>query len=204
MPFPHFKQEKSLIKKGYKFVAGIDEAGRGAWAGPLVAAAVILDPKKKIKGIKDSKLLRSPDRSELFEKIIENSTDWGVGVVSQIEVDKLGLTKANHKAMQKAVDKLKTIPHYILVDGFNYVHENVPSKKIIDGDHIVRSIAAASIIAKVTRDRLMDELDEKFPAYGLKQHKGYGTAHHFAMLNKHGISQIHRKTFKPIKDFLTK
>ncbi|MBN1779309.1 MAG: ribonuclease HII [Candidatus Buchananbacteria bacterium] len=202
MFYPNKSQEKRLVKKGFQLIAGIDEAGRGAWAGPIVAAAVIMPLDNKIKGIKDSKLLRLPERKSLYKKITESALAWGVGIVDYDVIDKDGLTRANFLAMELAVKSIKPLPDYLLIDGRNLKIADLSSSGIIDGDYKVFSIAAASIVAKVTRDNLMDELDEKYPAYGFKQHKGYGTNQHFQMLMQYGVSKIHRRSYKPIKDLL--
>jgi len=199
MYYPNYNRERILHRKGFKHVAGIDEAGKGSWAGPIVAAAVILNPKIKIKGIKDSKKLRSPDRKELYEKIIKSATAYGVGIVDQKKIDEIGITSANLLAMQEALDKLKPPPNYVLIDAVKLEYKGLPTSSVIKGDYKITSVAAASIIAKVSRDQIMDELDEQFPAYGFKHHKGYGTNHHFAMLNKYGICDLHRKTWEPMK-----
>jgi len=202
MFYPNFRQEKKLNRCGFLYIAGVDEAGRGAWAGPLVAGAVILNPKIKIKGIKDSKLLRSPQRQEIFDELKEVAIAWAVGLVDEKLIDEIGLGAANLLAMRKAVESLSVPANYFLADGFAPKDLNIPGHPIIKGDYKVTSIAAASIIAKVTRDRIMDELDERFPQYGFKHHKGYGTAHHHNMLIRYGVSEIHRKTFKPINSLV--
>ncbi|MFA6255365.1 MAG: ribonuclease HII [Patescibacteria group bacterium] len=202
MYYPNRRQEKKLQRKGFKYIAGIDEAGRGAWAGPIVAAAVILNPKVKIKGIKDSKLLRSPDRKELFLKITENAVAWGIGVISHKMIDQIGIQQANILAMKDAVKNLAVLPDYLLTDALTIEYKKLPNLAIIDGDYKITTIAAASIIAKVSRDQIMDGLDEKYPPYGFKQHKGYGTSHHFQMINQYGICELHRKSFEPIKYFI--
>lgn len=202
MYYPNFRQEKKLLKKGFKLIAGVDEAGKGSWAGPIVAGAVILDPKSKIKGIKDSKLLRSPIRRELFIEITSQAITWATGEVDEKQIDRIGITKANILAMQMAISKLNIPPDYLLIDAVKLNYQELPVLSIIDGDYKIKSIAAASIIAKVTRDRLMDELDEQYPQYGFKQHKGYGTGQHFEMINRYGICDIHRKTWEPMKNFV--
>ena len=202
MRYPNRRQEKKLHRRGHRFIVGLDEAGKGSWAGPIVAGAVILDPKIKISGIKDSKLLRQPDRQKLFKEITKLALGWSIGVVSNKTIDRIGITEANRLAMIKALEKLDPQPDYLLIDAVKLEYQNLKSSSIIDGDHKVTSIAAASIIAKVSRDQLLDEYDETFPQWGFKQHKGYGTAHHFHMINQHGICDIHRQSFRPIKDFL--
>lgn len=204
MPFPTRRLEKKLARKGFARVAGVDEAGRGSWAGPIVAAAVILDPKKRIPGIKDSKLLRKPQRDALYEKIITDALAWSVSAVSSSVIDKIGIGPANILVMQRAVAKLSVKPSYVLTDALAVEFEKIKSEAIIDGDAKIRCIAAASIIAKVTRDRLMDQLDDQYPKWGFKQHKGYGTNHHFHMINTHGVSEVHRMSFRPMSDFTNK
>lgn len=200
--YPNNRQEKRLLKNGFALIAGIDEVGKGAWAGPIVAAAVILNPKIKIKGVKDSKLLRAPDRQILFNQIVESAIAWTTAAVSQTEIDRLGIKQANILVIQKALKKMRPQPDYLLIDAIKIDYQNLPSSAIIDGDYKITSVAAASIIAKVTRDKMMDELAEKYPAYGFKQHKGYGTSHHFQMIVEHGICQLHRKTWQPMRYFL--
>lgn len=204
MPFyPNLRKEKKLWKQGYQYIAGLDEAGRGSWAGPLVAGAVILNPKIKIKGIADSKKLRSPLRQKAFEEITNHAIAWAIGIVEAAEIDKIGLGPANILAMQRALENLKISPHYFLADGLIKINfKKIMGESIVDGDHKIKSVAAASIIAKVFRDDLMNKLDEKFPAYGFKQHKGYGTNHHFQMLVEHGACNIHRRSFKPVQDLI--
>lgn len=199
---PSQRKEKRLMRKGFKLVAGVDEAGRGSWAGPIVAAAVILDPKIKIKGIKDSKALRSPVRKEVYKSIIKNAKAWSVAAVSASVIDQIGISKANKLVMQRALKKLTPKPNFILSDALLFAYDDVTVEPIIKGDAKITCIAAASIVAKVTRDMILDDLDEQYPKYGFKHHKGYGTNHHFHMLNTYGVSDIHRKSFKPMKDLL--
>jgi len=202
MYYPNFRTEKKLNKQGFLLIAGVDEAGRGSWAGPIVAAAVILNPQTKIKGIKDSKLLRSPIRKKLFDQITSQAIAWAIGVVSEKEIDHIGINQANILVMQKAIKKLKKSPDYLLIDAVDINYKKLPSLSVIKGDYKIKSIAAASIIAKVSRDKIMDNLDEKYPQYGFKQHKGYGTSHHFQMINQYGICKIHRQTWEPMKNFV--
>lgn len=202
MHYPNRRQEKKLQKMGFKYIAGLDEVGKGAWAGPLVAAAVILNPEVKVKGIKDSKLLRAPQRLEVFEKIISSVLSWATGIIPEQTIDKIGIVKANILAMEKAIQSLDIKPDFLLIDSLSLNHLKIPSLSIIDGDYKITSIAAASIVAKIIRDQIMDELAEQYPHYGLRHHKGYGTAFHYQMICHHGICTIHRKSFEPIKYFL--
>lgn len=181
-------------------IAGVDEAGRGAWAGPVVAAAVILPEDLPDKlGINDSKQLTPAQRDGLFSKIQELAVATGVGIVEVEEVDKLGVAQATYVAMAQAIDALKIKPEFILVDGFKVNFEQAPSSGIIDGDAKSMSIAAGSIVAKVVRDRLMVELHNKYPRFGFAIHKGYGTQLHQERIAKHGVCPAHRKSFAPVK-----
>jgi len=202
MKFPNFKEEETLWKKGFRAVAGIDEAGRGPLAGPVVAAAVVFSakggPASGWKNIKDSKLLSEKQREEIY-KILINHPDvkWGVGIVSEKIIDKINILNATKLAMQKAIKNLN--PDFILIDGnFTLSKISIRQKAIIKGDAKIFSIAAASIIAKVTRDRLMQKYHSKYPEYGFGTHKGYGTKAHFVSLEKFGPCKIHRKTFYPV------
>jgi len=178
----------------------VDEAGRGAWAGPVVAAAVILPEDLPDKlGINDSKQLTPVQRENLFGTIQKLAVATGVGIVDVLEVDKLGVAQATYVAMQRAVDSLKSKPEFILVDGFKVNFAQAPSSGIIDGDTKSVSIAAASIVAKVVRDRLMVELHRKYPRFGFAIHKGYGTVLHQERIARHGICGAHRKSFAPVK-----
>jgi len=202
--YPNFVEEKKLWKRGYKKVAGIDEAGRGPLCGPVVAGAVIIrrsDLRKlniwrsDLHYIKDSKQLSAKKREE-FYKILTNHPDieWGIGLVSEKIIDKINILEATKLAMQKAVQKL-TRPNFLILDGNFSIKSNVPQKSIIKADEKVFSCSCASIIAKVTRDKLMQKYDQKYPYYGLASNKGYGTKFHREMLKKHGPSKIHRQTF---------
>lgn len=201
------KEEKKLWEKGYKYVAGLDEAGRGPLAGPVVAAVAVVSPKHRnasrlVLGLRDSKKLSQKQR-EFFYNILTTHKDikWGIGIVSEKVIDKINILQATKLAMQKAVKKIK--PDFLLLDG-NFTLQQVqgkkyiPQKSIIKGDQKVMSIAMASIIAKVTRDRLMQKYHKKYPQYGFAQHKGYPTKAHFASLEKFGPCKIHRKTFYPV------
>lgn len=191
--------EAELHTQGYQLIVGLDEAGRGPLAGPVVAGAVILDPESKIYGLDDSKKLSAQRREELFS-IIKAEAEVGIGQATSSEIDKYNIREATFVAMKRAVKdllpKLDKKPEILLVDG-NAVIPNltVEQKAIIDGDADVNAIAAASIIAKVTRDNIIFEYAEKYPEYNFRSNKGYGTAEHIAALRKHGSSPIHRKSF---------
>jgi len=167
-----------------------------------VAGAVILDPNQKISGLKDSKLLTAPAREKLFEIISQKALAFGVGVVEHKIIDQKGLTYANHLAMIQALDALGAVPDYLLIDAVKLEYNNLPRQAIINGDYKIISIAAASIIAKVSRDRIMKNLALKFPVYGFEKHKGYGTKLHQEMIGQYGICRFHRQSFKPIKNLL--
>lgn len=199
MLYPNRLTELRYRARGYKIIAGVDEAGRGAWAGPIVAAAVVLDKGTRIAGIRDSKKLRSPERKVLYDAITNAAKAWAVGVIDAATIDDIGIQQANIDAMRQAVENLSVKPSIVLADGRCYEGGSVPCHNIIDGDHKVTIIAAASIVAKVTRDALMDELDEEYPVYGFKHHKGYGTMHHHDMLMRFGPCAYHRFSFEPMK-----
>jgi ribonuclease HII len=192
---PSTKYEKEYWSNGVLCVAGVDEAGRGPLAGPVVAAAVIFDKDVRLDGIDDSKKLNAKKRDELFEMIEENASSIGVGIISNVIVDEVNILQATFRAMHEAIKQLKPKPQQLLVDGNRFLGNGIPFQTIVDGDAKCFSIAAASIIAKVTRDRLMFEFDEQFPEYGFAQHKGYGTKQHIAAIRKYGLSEIHRKSF---------
>jgi len=209
---PSLAPEKKLWRKGYKRVAGLDEAGRGPLAGPVVAAVVmikmsksnlkskILNLKSNFKGIKDSKKLTPKKREEFYKLIVKSPFwEWGVGRVSEKVIDKINILEATKLAMKRAIKKLKRRPDFLILDGNFKINVDIPQKSIIKGDEKVFSCAAASILAKVYRDRIMERYDRKFPKYEFKKHKGYGTKFHFKMLKKYGPCKIHRKTFEPIK-----
>jgi len=200
MKWPNLRRENNLYKKGYQLIAGLDEAGRGAWAGPIVAAAVILSPNSKIYGIKDSKLLTSRKREELFFKITQNSIAWAVGIVSHKIIDQRGINRANILACQKAIERLLVKPDYLLIDFIQWEKINLPYQSIIKGDRKVQSISAASIVAKVTRDHLLIKKDKKYPKYGFARHKGYGTQFHRQMIYQYGLCDFHRKSFRPMRE----
>jgi ribonuclease HII len=194
--------EQASYSKGYVNVAGIDEAGRGPLAGPVVAAACILPKGLLIPGVNDSKKLSSVQRKKLFDYIIQHpQIYYAVGVVSEKTIDKINILEATKVAMLEAVNGLPSVPDYLLVDGLKLNHPQIPSEKIIKGDQLSLSIAAASIIAKETRDEMMRELHQKFPEYGFDKHAGYGTEFHRKAIEKHGPCEAHRMTFDPIKSW---
>ncbi|NJN70261.1 MAG: ribonuclease HII [Nitrospira sp.] len=179
---------------GYRRIAGIDEAGRGPLAGPVVAAAVILPTRCRLLGIDDSKQLPAKDREQAYTAILEQAVGVGIGSADVAEIDQLNILEATRLAMRRAVDQLAPPPDYLLIDAVALPGFKVPIKPIIKGDSLSVSIAAASIIAKVTRDRLMARYHEIFPEYGFLSHKGYGTAEHLERLARHGPCSIHRRT----------
>ena len=188
-----------MLKKNYsgkKYECGVDEAGRGCLAGPVFAAAVILDDNIEIIGLDDSKKLSEKKRYELREIIINSALAWAVGIIDNHEIDKINILKASIKAMHKAIDKLTIRPEFIIVDGNRfYDYPGIPHKTIVKGDGKYLSIAAASILAKTFRDDFMKEIDKEYPLYGWKQNKGYPTAKHKAAILKYGLTEYHRKTF---------
>jgi ribonuclease HII len=192
--------ERACRQNGYKRIAGIDEAGRGALAGPVVAAAVILPPGCKIDGLKDSKQLTPKQRSLLANEIQSIAVSVGVGSVDNRLIEEINILQAALRAMTEAVEQLTPKPDYLLVDGSKMPTTNIPGQAIPKGDNLSLSIAAASVIAKTTRDRLMIEFHQTYPNYGFEQHKGYPTAQHRQAIVQFGVSAIHRKTFKLLSD----
>ena len=188
--------ELACQQNGYKQIAGIDEAGRGALAGPVIAAAVILPSNSTLDGLNDSKQLSPKQRDQLYDEIYRVAVSIAVGSMDNQAIDRLNILNATLLAMQEAVEKLIPQPDYVLVDGIHLPQVNVPSKAIPKGDSRSYSIAAASIIAKTTRDRLMVELDRTYPNYGFLKHKGYPTSQHRQAIAQFGASDIHRNTFK--------
>jgi ribonuclease HII len=192
--------ERRVRTQGYQAVAGVDEAGRGPLAGPVVAAACIIPEGIYFEGIDDSKKLDAKKREEFYNKIQENPEILsGVGIVDAIVIDQVNILRATMMAMIAAVAALRRKPDYILVDGNRLPEWDTPAEAIIDGDCLSQSIMAAAIIAKTTRDRMMAEFDLRWPHYGFKEHKGYGTGKHIDALKVHGPCPIHRKTFAPVK-----
>lgn len=196
---PTLKEEKALWKQGLHHVAGADEAGKGSWAGPIVAAAVILPSTFAPKQVNDSKQLTEKQRQQMFVHVTRNAISWAVGVVSPQEIDRKGIVAANKKALLTALKKLHVRPDAIVVDAVKLKFGKKSVKAIIHGDAKVLSIAAASIVAKVVRDALMVGQHRLFPQYEFHVHKGYGTKKHEAALKKFGVSAIHRRSFAPMK-----
>jgi len=202
---PSFTEEKILEAQGYQYIAGIDEAGRGSLAGPVVAAAAILPchiDTPWLNQVKDSKQLSPARRESLFHHIQEAAISIGVGVAQHEVIDAEGIIKATRLAMKRAIGQLWPPPEFLLIDYMRLPEVPLPQKGITNGDSLCFSIACASIMAKVSRDHLMVELDRIYPNYGLAQHKGYGTEGHLACLRRLGPSPIHRQSFKPVKDVI--
>lgn len=187
--------ENSLRSEGYNIICGVDEVGRGPLAGPVFAAAVILPEDCPDIGINDSKKLTEKKRELLFDKITEIALDYSIAIVSEKEIDEINILNAAMLAMRKAVAGLKIKPDFVLIDGNRLPETGYPERYIVKGDSLSMSIAAASILAKVSRDRYMLSLDEQYPEYCFNKHKGYGTALHYQMLEKYGISPVHRRSF---------
>ena len=189
--------EKELYKEGYKFIAGTDEVGRGPLVGPVVAAAVILPKNYNLEGLNDSKKLSEKKRQEYYNILIKEAISYGIGIVEAKVIDEINIYEASRKAMLEAINNLNVKPDYVLSDAMPLPIEN--SKSIIHGDALSLSIAAASVIAKVTRDEMMYELDKKYPEYGFKNHKGYPTKKHLENIQKYGILDNYRFSYKPVK-----
>ncbi|MFY8230712.1 MAG: ribonuclease HII [Candidatus Nanopelagicus sp.] len=196
--------EQTLLQAGIRSIAGVDEAGRGPCAGPLVVAAVVLlDPfSPALSQVKDSKELTESKREELFDVVIKNSSSYSIIEISADEIDQYGLHKCNIEGMRRAVNGLSQTPEYVLTDGYAIPGLTVPNLSVWKGDQVAISISAASILAKVYRDRIMIELDKQYPNYGFASHKGYITALHTDSIRKHGVLPIHRKSFSNISALL--
>ena len=187
--------ENSLYSNGFKVICGVDEAGRGPLAGPVCAAAVILPEDLEIPGLTDSKKLTDKKRRELFPIIKEQAIAYGIGLASHEEIDEINILQATYLAMERALAQLAVKPDIAMIDGTRAKDFGLPVRTVVKGDSLSMNIAAASILAKVTRDDLMLEMAEKYPEYGFEVHKGYGTKAHYEALRQHGASAIHRKTF---------
>jgi ribonuclease HII len=199
--FNLYQFEDELYEKGITYIAGIDEAGRGPLAGPVVAAAVILKKGAKLNYVDDSKKLSEKQRQKALIEIKENALAIGIGISSVDEIDRINIYRAAREAMHSAIKQLKIKPEFLLIDAMP-MEIDIPSKSIIKGDQKSISIAAASIVAKTTRDQYMIEMDKVFPLYNFKQHKGYGTKEHIELIKRHGYTPIHRKTYEPIKSMI--
>jgi ribonuclease HII len=198
-PTAPYRYEAQAWRTGVARIAGIDEAGRGPLAGPVVAAAVVIAPDRRIPKLADSKLLTPERRDELFEVIRTRAVAVGVSVVDHLTIDRVNILQATRLAMSQALAALTVVPELVITDFVALPSLPCPQRNLIDGDARCASVAAASIIAKVTRDRIMMEADREFPAYGFARHKGYGTPEHLAALDRHGPCPIHRRTFSGVR-----
>lgn len=192
--------ETEAQRCGYRLVAGLDEAGRGPLAGPVVAAAVILPRRCQLAGLNDSKQLTEMERERLYDEIRRRAVGIGVGQASEREIDAMNILEATRLAMCRAIQVLPVMPDYLLLDAIELSAVSLPQRAIIKGDTLSMSIAAASVIAKVTRDRLMGDYHRQYPQYNFQAHKGYGTAEHLRMLAVHGPCAIHRRSFRPVAE----
>ena len=199
-----YEFETKASHQGFNNIAGIDEAGRGPLAGPVVAAAVILLSKINIPDLNDSKKLSPKKREELFPKIQEMSVAYSVAAIDQEVIDEINILQAARLAMKKAVEKLKITPGLLLIDGNQKIDSNLNQWAIVKGDSRSLTIAAASVLAKVTRDRIMDDYHKLYPQYGFDRHKGYGTKLHRNLIQEHGPCPIHRKTFKGVSEYINR
>ena len=199
----NYKYEKELIKKGITLIAGVDEVGRGPLVGPVVTACVILPLNYKLDGLTDSKKLTEKKRNEFFDIIQKDALGIGIGIVSEKKIDEVNIYQATKLAMQEAINNCKIKPEHILIDAMK-LDIDIPTTSIIKGDLLSLSISAASVIAKVTRDRMMDELDKKYPMYGFKKNKGYPTKEHLEAIKKYGIIDEHRRSYGPVKEIIIK
>jgi len=195
--------ENTLRRFGFAFVAGVDEVGRGCLAGPVMAGAVVLDPARHIPGLADSKMLSAAARERLHDQIIAQAIAWAVEAVEPEEIDRINIHQATLRAMQRAVLALSPLPDAVLVDAFRVPDLPMAQRAVVGGDRRASAIAAASIVAKVTRDRWMRQLDAEDPRYGFRRHKGYGTAEHLAAVARFGYSHQHRRSFRPQRLFDT-
>ncbi|EJN6961783.1 ribonuclease HII [Photobacterium damselae] len=196
------KELEPFVYPKANLIAGVDEVGRGPLVGAVVTAAVILDPNNPIEGLTDSKKLSEKKRNALFDEIKEKALAWSLGHCEADEIDELNILQATMVAMQRAVAGLNITPDFVLIDGNKTPELPMPAQAVVKGDLRVAEISAASILAKVTRDREMDELDAQYPQFGFAKHKGYPTKAHFAALEEHGVIEQHRKSFKPVKRIL--
>jgi len=189
--------ENALRRVGFVHVAGVDEVGRGCLAGPVVAAAVVLHPDKHIPGVCDSKAVQAPERERLYERILTHAITWAVAGADPDEIDRINIHQASLRAMQRAILALAPLPDIVLVDAFRVPDLPMAQRGVLHGDRRCSAIAAASIVAKVTRDRQMRDLHERDPRYGFDRHKGYATADHLDAVARFGYSDVHRRSFRP-------
>lgn len=199
-----YKYENELYDAGNNLIAGVDEAGRGPLAGPVVVASVILDQFDRIPGLFDSKQISEKKREELYKQIIKKSIAYKIVFVSVKDIDEMNIYQATKKGMLEAVSELKEKPDHVLIDAMPMDELKINHTSIIHGDALSASIAAASILAKVARDHYMEKMDIKYPNYGFKTHKGYGTKSHIEAIWKYGPCKIHRKTYSPVSDYIAK
>jgi ribonuclease HII len=199
-PQSFFLPENPLYEKGYRYIAGVDEVGRGPLAGPVMAAAVVLPPSCELPGIADSKKLTPLKRERLYADIFKVALSVGIGRVDQIEIDQINILQASLKAMAIALNNLSCSVEYVLVDGIFSVAIDIPQMTVKKGDSLSVLIAAASIVAKVTRDKIMEEYHNQYPWYNFARNKGYGTKEHLDALKRYGYSPLHRKTFKGVTE----
>lgn len=198
-----YQYEERLYQQGITYIAGVDEAGRGPLAGPVVAAAVILQKGVKLKYVNDSKQLTEKQREKALAEIKKHAVSISIAISSVEEIDRINIYRATREAMYSAIEKLSIKPEYVLIDAMP-MELDIPTESIIKGDALSISIAAASIVAKTTRDQYMIEMDKLFPEYEFKKHKGYGTKEHMEKIMTYGPTPIHRKTYEPIKSILKK
>ena len=201
--FDNYKYERELNRKGINLIAGIDEVGRGPLIGPVVASAVILPKNFKLDGLTDSKKLSEKRREEFYKVIKEKAISIGIGIIDEKRIDEINIYEATKEAMYEAINNLNVKPEHILIDAMK-LDLDIPSTSIIKGDLLSISISAASVIAKVTRDHMLYEIDKEYPMYDLKNNKGYGTKKHMEAIKKYGITKYHRLSYKPVCDYKDK
>ncbi|MFA5602686.1 MAG: ribonuclease HII [Bacilli bacterium] len=197
-----YKYEKELYSKNINYIGGVDEVGRGPLVGPVVAACVVLPNDFKLEGLTDSKKLSEKKRDIFYSYIKEHALGIGIGIIDEKEIDRINILEASKKAMIKAVNNVKCTLEYALVDGNMKINIDIPYLSIIKGDSKSISIAAASVIAKVTRDKMMYDFDKRYPEYEFKNHKGYPTKRHIELLKKYGVLDEYRKSYKPVKEII--
>ena len=199
----NYKYERELNKKGISLIAGVDEVGRGPLIGPVVAAAVILPKDYKLEGLTDSKKLSEKKREYFYEIIKKDALAIGIGIINEKRIDEINIYEATKEAMREAINNLKIKPEHILIDAMP-LNLDIPTTSIIKGDLLSITISAASVIAKVTRDHMLYEMDKEYPMYDLKNNKGYGTKKHIEAIKQYGITKYHRLSYKPVSDYKDK